>query len=593
MKLTLEKPEPGQKGPYGGPDHYGWLDWRCNSTDEFCSRLGPFDTAATTGRAFTRSAIAVQDTRCEPMGDAAAARVSAVFRAMTPSEHHRTAARRTGLGGTTLSAEGVWRASTGRLCMVGCLGIGEEASCNYRVSLHVATTFSITRRGRVVGEIISTEGGSSPPLVFQDIVSPGQPSNKFGPSGKSVPLVYRYTKVKQAGELLRRREPSGFRDSFIARSLLSYPTVAGAADGMTSLSDLAQDLSLQFHCVPKLPFFPYWMEDPVLHFVPRIVSNETLVHTKHQVLNVWADDPMYFNGTELRSPPIDYREQREMLKEHTIEKLLRVAMLSAAIAATASQLRYIKAHPDVAPYVSLAMLGVQALGYCVTLVTDAEMLPVWPESDSGGRSYTGELRWDMDSSVKALTLAALLLTARLTQKVRRARARARARSPLEPGRVPSDTAVLLCTLGVHLGVLFFVLAMTGAPMRRPPSRMATRGAVAERYLGVVKEWFLIPQVIGNALWGVNCKPLRPRYYAGVSAVWLLPHAYGYLRPTAVVNMYAQIQDDVMDFYAKACDVVVPVIVVVLALAVYVQQRRNYIIVAWPMMKKQNKLQHVY
>ncbi|KAL6855981.1 hypothetical protein ACP4OV_018783 [Aristida adscensionis] len=689
-------------------------DGGCNSTDEFCSRLGPFETAA--------AAVAVQDLRCEPTGGAAAAaaaRVSAVFRPVGPWEHPLTAARRTGLSGATLSAEGAWSASTGRLCMVGCLGVskGASASCDHRVSLHVATAFSIARRGIVVGEIASSNGSGidSPALTFQQVVSPDYPWNQFGPSEEPVRMVYTYTKADQAGELLRRREPSGFRDSFVARWLLRYPMVAG--DDMMSLSNLARDLSLHSLCGPKLPFLPDLIGDPVQNFHLQILSAGPLVGSfsppsrrrygapvtekterghgveKHQILNVsayftassgrfsgWAampvegvynpangrmyligcrsvaveaprrvsstsghledgmdcsvevtveypptttrwlaspaakvhvasardaGDPLHFDATALRSPPVNYRDQRDLLTEHTVEKVLCIAMLSAAIAATVSQLRHLESHAGVAPYVSLAMLGVQALGYGVTLVTDAKMLPAWPSYNH--RVYTGHLRWDMDSTVKALALAALLLTARLARKVRRARARARARSPREPGRVPSDAAVLLYTVGVHLCGLFFVLAVhrlstsgaswspepEGEPSRLPPSRMRTPGAVVERYVGVVKEWFLLPQVIGNAVWSVNCKPLAGRYYAGVTAVWLLPHVYGYLRPPAVVVVQPLVQNDVMDFYARACDVVVPVVGVVLAIAVYVQQRWNYKIVAWAMMTDAKKLQHMY
>jgi hypothetical protein len=38
--------------------------------------------------------------------------------------HQPTAAKRTGMSGMTLSAEGVWIPSMGRVCMVGCLGVG-------------------------------------------------------------------------------------------------------------------------------------------------------------------------------------------------------------------------------------------------------------------------------------------------------------------------------------------------------------------------------------------------------------------------------------------------------------------------------------
>ncbi|KAL6858900.1 hypothetical protein ACP4OV_017902 [Aristida adscensionis] len=689
------------------PDGYDVLDvlpdWRCNSTDEFCGQLGPFEAAVATGGRFSRSAVAVHDLRCEPMPGAAAARVSAVFRAVAPGEDPATAATRGGLSGATLSAEGVWLASTGRLCMVGCLGVRAEASsssssCHYRVSLHVATAVSITRRGIVVGEIASTSSSHSPPLTFQRIINPAQPSDRLGP------FLYSYSKVEHAGEILRRREPSGFRDSFIARSLLSYPAAAG--DDTMSLAILGSYLGLDFLRVPKLPFLPEWIDDPFQQFYLHILSTGPLVGSyfpaskpgydtpaartarshgveKHQVVNVsaylmatsrrfsswtvlslegvynpengrmyligcrnidapwraasasrdledgmdcsievtveyppvtmrWlvspaaklhvastrdAGDPLHFTGTELRSPMIRYRDQGDAVTEHTVERLLCIAMLSAAVAATVSQLRHVKSNPDVAPFVSLAMLGAQALGYGATLVTDARMLPAWPSHRH--MSYRGYLRWDMDCSVKALALAALLLTARLAHKVRRARAR----SP----RVPGDAAAALCTVGVHLCGLAAVLAAhwlrlrtayggaSPAPEPRgdPTVRLRACAAVVERYAGVVREWFLLPQVIGNAVWRVNCKPLRKRYYAGVTAVWVLPHVYGYLRPPASVYAYPpEAQGDVMDFFAKGCDVVVPAVAVVLALAVYVQQRWNYKIVAWTILPEQNKVQHM-
>ncbi|GJN19450.1 hypothetical protein PR202_gb06729 [Eleusine coracana subsp. coracana] len=56
-------------------------------------------------------------------------------------------------------------------------------------------------------------------------------------------------------------------------------------------------------------------------------------------------------------------------------------------------------------------------------------------------------------------------------------------------------------------------------------RMQTQSAVVVgRYLGVAKEWFLLPQVIGNAVWRVNCRPLAARFYASVTAarLWLPP-----------------------------------------------------------------------
>ncbi|RLM81023.1 hypothetical protein C2845_PM12G08210 [Panicum miliaceum] len=688
-------------------------NWNCSSTDEFCGRAGPFDASGRAANtAFTRAAVTVQDLRCEPACAAdgtAAAKVSAVLRFVAPWEDQAAAATRTGLSGATLSAEGAWSASTGRLRMAACLGPGKEA-CRYRVTLHVPTAFSITRRSIIVGRISATDG-SHHPLSFQQRVPPAEFWHQFGRSGEAVPMAYHYTKVEQARELLRGRKPSVFRSNFVSRFLLSYPNmVADAGDDLVTLGNLAADIGhLDFQSMAKLTFVPEWIEDP-FNIELQILSVGTLVGSysppfedgssmpaeqidrvhrngmeKQHVINVSAeftairmflgpvsvmslegvydpedgrmyligcrnvhapwrvlaksrdledgmdcsievtvqyppttmrwlinpaakvsvastredDDPLHFTKTELRSMPFVYRDQRGVLTETAEEDLLCISMLSATIAAATSQLRYVNSHAEVTPYISLAMLGIQALGYGATLVANARMLPAWPRHSY--KVYADHL----ECSVRALTLAALLLTAWLAHKVWWSRAQARARAPLEPGRVPRDGAVLLRSLAVHLGGLFAVAAVHwlrthGASATTPPPRgadaeartmpsssMYSWGDVVEWYVGVAKEWFLLPQVIGNALWRVNCKPLAARYYAGVTAAWLLPHVYGYLRPP-VFDMYPG------SLYSKAGAVVVPGVGVVLALLVFVQQRWNYKIVGWETRTKRNKLlEHVH
>ena len=173
--------------------------------------------------------------------------------------------------------------------------------------------------------------------------------------------------------------------------------------------------------------------------------------------------------------------------------------------------------------------------------------------------------------------------------------------------------------GLHLGGLLFVLAMHGllatyggASTKPPPPHVVytlqaqgqgesysrpsyNMAAMVERCIGLVREWFLLPQVMGNAVWRVNCRPLRKSYYAGITGMSLLPHVYGFLRPPPAVGMYPapkEAQDGAMDLYSKVGGVVVPVMAVVLALLVYVQQRWNYKILQ-VVGKEKYKLQHVY
>ncbi|XP_062208350.1 uncharacterized protein LOC133909818 [Phragmites australis] len=748
----------GGRGLYKGRSYCGILDrftsedilavvpnWRCNSTDALCRRLGPFETDkaidATDG-VFTDVSILMQDVRCEPtnaLNGVSSARVSAVFRAVPPWEHKYAAGKRSGLSGMTLSVEGVWRASTGQLCMVGCLGVGKKA-CHSRVCLYVQTTFTITHRSITVGQISRVDGSGGVahfPLTIKRTVHPSELWHRFGVSGgAALSMAYNYTKHRQAGEFLRRSEPFDF-GTVIAKSLLSYPRkAANLADDAVSLSNLADDLSLHVAAVPD-PFPRERFERPFLQL--EVLSLESLVGrtsqtaafsgmpeeqgggkessstssqpessstsslpTELSLLNVSAEltlpggkqyenvstlflegvynpvdgrmyligcrsiqvprraflamkevedgmdcsiemrveyppttarwlinptakvhiastrdpsDPLHFNATVLQTLPIMYQTQRQdILSRRSVEGILRIATLTGAIAAEFSQLMYIKANTDVMPYVSLVMLGVQAVGYSVPLITGAEALfaRIAAVSDGTPPSYEvdkSSLYWTIDCIVKILILAAFLLTLRLGQKVWRSRIRLLTRSPLEPGRVPSDRKVLLYSFGAHL-VGFTVILMAhyvsvySRPVRDEGSYMDSRGkthalrewaVTLEEYIGLAQDLYLLPQVIGNVVWRINCKPLKKSYYTGVTAVRLLPHLYDYIKTPAINPYFAEEYEFVntsLDFYSRFGDVAIPLAAVALAAAVYVQQRWNYKIISKTVKTQQKKLQHL-
>ncbi|CAL4958559.1 unnamed protein product [Urochloa decumbens] len=759
----------GGRGLYKGNSFCGILDrftsedvlavvpnWRCNGTEATCRRLGPFETdkaVEATDGAFTGVGVVMQDVRCEPRnapGGESSARVAAVFRAVPPWEHKYAAGKRSGLGGMTLSAEGVWRASTGQLCMVGCLGVGDKAACHSRVCLYVQTTFTATRRSITVGQIarIDSSGGGVEhfPLTMRRTVHPTELWSRFGVSGGApLSMAYNYTKVTQATELLRRSEPFDL-GTVLAKSLLSYPRVPAnlAADDAMSLSNLADDLTLHVAAVPdpfprgkfERPFFQLEvlslgslvgrtslaMQSTPVSAASSSTTSPQATSESSALLNVSAElsisgeayanvsslflegvynpvngrmyligcrriqttrqafltlkdvddggmdcsievtveyppttarwlinptakvhisstragagaggDPLHFNATSLQTLPILYREQREdILSRRGVEGILRVATLGAAIAAELTQLMYIKSHTDVMPYVSLVMLGVQAAGYSVPLITGAEALFARIAAGDSGDGVTppqpsyevdrSAVYWTIDCVVKILILAALLLTLRLAQKVWRSRIRMLTRSPLEPGRVPSDRKVLLYTSAAHLAGFTVILlahyaivyaarppAATGGAGGSPSSYMDARGnthalrewaVTLEEYVGMAQDFFLLPQVIGNVVWRINCKPLKGSYYAGVTAVRLLPHLYDYVRSPAamMINPYFaeeyEFVNTSLDFYSRFGDVAIPLVAVALAAAVYVQQRWNYKIISKTVKTQQKKLQHL-
>jgi hypothetical protein len=156
--------------------------------------------------------------------------------------------------------------------------------------------------------------------------------------------------------------------------------------------------------------------------------------------------------------------------------------------------------------------------------------------------------------------------------------------------VPSDGKVFVYHCGVHL--VFFVLILA-----------LNRGAVTvEQQVALMQDLFLLPQVIGNAVWRVNCRPLKGSFYVGVTAVRLLPHVYDYVRPSAAFAgaHYSGMQDFMGAasasggrFFVKAGDVVIPLAAVALALVLHAQQRWNYAIVSRMGSPEQKKLQHIF
>ncbi|PAN14640.1 hypothetical protein PAHAL_2G426000 [Panicum hallii] len=690
----------------------GATTWQCSSKDQPCRWPGPFEAGTAADGAGEALAVALQDVRCHPSSDADgskySARVSAVFRALSPREHRLTAVKRTSLDSKTLAVEGVWKATAGQACMVGCLGGGRNA-CHYRVCLYVPTTFSITRRSIILGRITSISAGGGeeetrPPLLLEQRV----PSVRLWGVSDVFPfrMAYNYTKVEQAGEFLRRSGSAFSARDIVAKSLsLSYPKKGTTGDDeVTSLFRLGDELMLRFTALPDL-FPSEWTERPALFLEMLSVEQavgpitppsfwhgssmvpgdsgqpdeEPASSVRRSLWNVSAElrivgkpfgwmtalslegvynpedgrmfligcwdvrlpgrnvsmsrdleegmdcsvevkveypptttyrligstakvhitstrsagDPLYFGAVKLEALPLMYQKQwRDAGSGGVINGALCIVVLSVAIAASLSQLRYLKSHADVAPYVSDAMLAVQFLGYGLPLITGSEALlekvtfgsqatkPPPSSSYAAAAGTDDEVYRAIGQMSRALLLAALLLTLRIGHKVRRSRARMLARSPLEPWRVPADRKVLAYSSGAPLAAFSLAVALNGQAMS------------VEQLVALTQDLFLLPQMIGNAVWRVNCKPLAGSYYLGITAARVLPHAYDYLRPPAV-DPYSDQYSNEYSQMSRPVDLVVPLVAIVLALVVYVQQRWNYAIVSRMCKAEQKKLQHIF
>ncbi|KAL1195296.1 hypothetical protein V5N11_033993 [Cardamine amara subsp. amara] len=675
-------------------------NWKCNVTDEYCSKLGPFasdgDIKSTDG-SFKDVKLYIQNVHCEETD--AVTKVSAVFRAVHPHENPYISGLKSGLDNMTVTAEGIWKPSSGQLCMVGCRR-GLVDSCNTRVCLYIPTTFSIKQRSILVGTFscLNTEKNLTSsffPLSFEKLVEPMDMQNYFRSSSVSHPF-YSYSKLDEAGAILENNQAFSF-GTIIKKSVMYFPKLEDSDDYLSSLSLLAEDLTihtpaftdkrvsgtnfgldvlslgplfgvfwrtLNFSMAEQTSTAPYrtkaeYTEKQLLLNVSAQISltgenfgNFSVLYLEglydehvgkmffvgcRDVRASWKilfdsgdleagldclisvvvsyppiksrwladptakvsiisgrpeDDPLNFKTVKLKTTPIFYRRQREdILSRAGVEGILRVLTLTFSIGCITSQLFYVSSYTDSLPFVSLVMLGVQALGYSLPLITGAEALFKGKASASATTYETPsyDLRksqWFnvIDYTVKLLVMVCFLLTLRLCQKVWKSRARLLTRTPQEPHKVPSDRRVLLIALILH--ALGYILALILHPARTvrvvvyTPSASSWWQTETEEYIGLVQDFFLLPQVIANVMWQIDSQqPLRKLYYFGITLVRLFPHVYDYIFGSVpdpyFIGEEHEFVNPNFDFFSKFGDVAIPVTAILLAVLVFVQQRWDY------------------
>ncbi|XP_022959814.1 uncharacterized protein LOC111460765 [Cucurbita moschata] len=226
-------------------------NWRCNSTDEFCRKLGPFISVInSTDESFNDVGLYMQDVKCKTLGsnkNGFSVSVSAVFRAVVLSENRHAAWRRSALNNMTMVSEGIWNSSSGQLCMVGCVGLvdAEKISCDSRICLYIPILFTLEQRRILVGSISSVDDKPLySPLSFEKLLRPTELWSQFRNSQPS----YSYTKIASARAVLEKYEPFGFR-TVVKKSLLHYLKWEDKETYELSESLLLEDLTLN---VPAL-----------------------------------------------------------------------------------------------------------------------------------------------------------------------------------------------------------------------------------------------------------------------------------------------------------------------------------------------------
>lgn len=165
--------------------------------------------------------------------------------------------------------------------------------------------------------------------------------------------------------------------------------------------------------------------------------------------------------------------------------------------------------------------------------------------------------------------------------------------------MPSDKRVLAISSAMHAMGFLIVLFVHNVKTSSRPIQSSTYlyskryshnqhewETELMKYVGLVQDFFLLPQIVGNTIWHFEHKPLRKLYYIGIIVLQLLPHIYDYLRPP-VFNPYFAYEYEFETpflnssfakpgsyFYSKFGDIAIPMTVVALAIVIFIQQKWN-------------------
>ncbi|KAJ7292351.1 hypothetical protein O6H91_14G067600 [Diphasiastrum complanatum] len=291
-------------------------------------------------------------------------------------------------------------------------------------------------------------------------------------------------------------------------------------------------------------------------------------------------DPLHFEPMEVSTSNLLYSIQaRDALWRKDFEIFLSMITLSIMVIVVILQFMYSRRHPEALPYMSLLMLVILTLGHMIPLVLNFEAIfsgntQKTPLVLSGGWIEVKEV------IIRIMTMALFLLQLRLLQLAWTAR---HSRLTQEGIQIElSERKVLKVCLPLYLlGAILacflqWLLSYSALEAHFLWKAMQVAWwAFLKGYTGLVVDFFLLPQVVANFLWGVQEKPLSRIFYGGMTGLRSLPHLYDAYRTYKFIPQYSGdyfYATPESDFFSLIWDIFIPCVGLLLALAIFLQQK---------------------
>ncbi|XP_050231111.1 uncharacterized protein LOC126680106 [Mercurialis annua] len=290
--------------------------------------------------------------------------------------------------------------------------------------------------------------------------------------------------------------------------------------------------------------------------------------------------PLYFESLTFSSVP-NYNHG-DSIWRMDMEIITALIFNTLACVSVAYQILYMKKNPGLFPFISRLMLVVLILGRMIPLVLNFEALFLSKQNRQYAMLQAGGWVEANEVLVRAITMVAFLLQFRLLQLVWSAK-------PSDENKKASwiaekKTLYVCLPLFVVSGLIALSINWKnykfGEEMnsrRRFYSQQQSLWTDFTSYAGLVLDGFLFPQIVFNIFRNSREYTLSCFFYIGTTLVRILPHGYDLYRTQYSSDnfewsyMYA---DHSADYYSTAWNVMIPLVGLLFAAIVFMQQRNG-------------------
>ncbi|CAL1376081.1 unnamed protein product [Linum trigynum] len=323
---------------------------------------------------------------------------------------------------------------------------------------------------------------------------------------------------------------------------------------------------------------------------PSMDSNEN-IQGRIESTREKATDPLYFEPLVFIASSFYGQRARESVWRMDLEVTMALISNTLLCVFVCYQIFHVRRNPDVFPFLSFLMLTVLALGHLIPLVLNFDELFLRKQERRGRFYYwrsTGKLEAD-EVILRVVTMIVLILHLRLLQLTWLAR---QANKDKKASIRPAETKALLITLPLYFAGALIALGINwkhyefGANsqgshrvMHRSLGNQQQHSILTDlrSYAGLLLDGFLLPQILLNIFHGSTPQtPVLSRlFYVGTTLTRLVPHGYDLFRAQNFAEyfdwsyIYANPE---ADYYSTWSDVVIPLVCLMFAVIIYLQQR---------------------